>query len=129
MIGRIGLRQSREFIGVRLPIELTGVDNHTARACGMTVHIFGCGMYDNICAPLDRTTVDRCWEGIVHNQGDTMRMSLLGKALDIQNLQRRIGNGFAVDANRVGTKCRFKFFFTAIGIDKGGFNPHFLECR
>ena len=52
----IGLDETREFIGVGLPVEITRVDDTAADLGGVAVHVFCRGVGDDIAPELERTT-------------------------------------------------------------------------
>ena len=83
VVGHVWLGEASELVVLSFPIEVTAVHNHTAYLYAMSVHIFGGGMGDNVCAKLKWTAVDRGREGIVHNQWHTMLVGDVCYALNI----------------------------------------------
>lgn len=55
-------------MAVGIPVEVTAVDNGAAYLNGMSVHIFGGGVGNDICTPLEGTAVYRCGKGVIHNK-------------------------------------------------------------
>jgi len=62
---------------------------------GMTVHVFGCRMCDDIRSPFKRAAVDGSGEGVVHNQRHTVLVCDTCELFDVQHIDARIGDGFA----------------------------------
>ena len=67
VIGFIRCAQAGELVGMRQPIELAAVDNRTAKAGSMAIHIFRRGMRYDVCTPFNRTTVNRRGEGVIYD--------------------------------------------------------------
>ena len=107
-----------------IPVELAGVNNATANASTVAIHVLCGGMGNDISAPFEGTAIHRRGERVVYDQRHTMRMSRIGKTLDIQDVKRWVCNGFAENRFGVRTKCRFKLIIRAIGGNKGAFQAH-----
>ena len=106
MIAFIRCAKSGIFICMSHPVKFTTVYDCSTDCCSMSVHIFCSRMCHNICSPFDRTTVDRCREGIIHDQRYTMRMRNLCKKLNIQNSKCRIGNRLTKHQLCIWLECR-----------------------
>ena len=91
------------------PVEVAAVYNGAAYAGAVAVHIFGGRMGNNVRAPLKGTAVDRGGKGVVHNQRHPMGVGHLGKQLNIQHRQSRIGNGLAEHSLGVGPEGGIQF--------------------
>ena len=83
MIGIIRLTQPRKLICLSHPVKMTTVNNRPTDSSSVTIHIFGRRMCHNICSPLNRTTIYRSREGVIHDQRNPMCMSCLCKLLNI----------------------------------------------
>ena len=90
----------------------------------MAVHVFRGGMGDDISAPFEGTAIYRRGERVVHDQRHTMRMSRIGKTLNIQYVERWVRNGFAENRFGVRAKCRFKLIIRAVGRNKRALQTH-----
>ena len=58
---------------------------------GVSVHVLGSGMNDNIGAKLKRFAEDRRRKGIVYDQGDMMRVGYSSEFFNIADNEGRIG--------------------------------------
>ncbi len=67
----------------------------------MATDEFGCGMYDDICAVLNRANQIRGCKGIIYNQRDFMRMGDLCQSLDIYHIGVRSSQSLNVKSLRV----------------------------
>ena len=114
MIRIIRCTKSRELLSIGHPVKITAVNNSTAHSCTMAVHVLRRGMCHNICAPFNRTAVDRCRKCIVHDQRHMMSMGCLRKLLDIKNSQCRVGDGLAENSLCVLFECCIQLFFCTI---------------
>ena len=106
MIRIIRCTKSRELLSIGHPVKITAVNNSTAHSCTMAVHVLRRGMCYNICAPFNRTAVDRCRKCIVHDQRHMMGMGCLRKKLNIQNSKCRIGNRLTKHQLCIWLECR-----------------------
>ena len=127
VIGFIRLCQAVIFMAVGIPVEVTAVDNGAAYLNGMSVHIFGGGVGNDICTPLEGTAVYRCGKGVIHNKRHAVLVCNVCKFLDIKNYQSRIGDSFCKENLCVRFECGSDLFFCCIGINKGAVNAKFLE--
>ena len=93
----------------------------------MSVHIFGGGVGNDICTPLEGTAVYRCGKGVIHNKRHAVLVCNVCKFLDVQDDQSRISDGFCKENLCVRFKCGSDLFFCCIGINKGAVNAKFLE--
>ena len=93
----------------------------------MAVHVLGGGVGDDVGAPLKGTAVNGGGEGVVHDQGNAVGVSSLGKLLDIQHRQGGVGDGLAENGLGVGTESGVQLFLGAVGVDKGHFQTHPLH--
>ena len=93
----------------------------------MPVHVLGGGMGHDIGAPLDGTAVDGSGKGVVDDQRHPVSMSRIGKPLNIQNIQGRIGNGLPEHRLGVGLEGRLQLLVGAIGGNKGKIDAHPLH--
>ena len=89
MVARIRLGQGCELAGC-LPVKLTAVYDDTAYRRSVSADELGCGMYNDVCAVLDRTNEIRGCKGIVYHKRNLMRMCNLCDCLDIYDFGIRI---------------------------------------
>ena len=117
--------QAGEALGVRHPVEFSGVDDGAAHGCAVAVHILCGGMGHDIGAPFDGPAAYRGGEGVIHDQGHAVPMGGGGKSLDIQHGQRRVRDGLAEYAFGVGAEGGLQLGLRAVRRYEGGLDPHF----
>ena len=113
---------------MRQPVELAAVDNRTAKAGCMAVHILRCRMRYDISAPFNRTAVNRRREGVVHDQRHTMTMRSVGKFFNIQHRQCGVSNNFAKHSLGVVLKSSVQLLVRSIRRNKGRSYTHLCQC-
>ena len=92
------------YVGVfpaRAPIELSGLDYHSAEGSAVTAQKLRCGMYDYIGAVLYRADEIGGPEGVVYHEGETVLVGYLGYRVDIGNVAVRISKGLKIYRPRV----------------------------
>ena len=87
----VGAGQPGEFIGMSFPVEISAVDDGSAYAGGVPVHIFGRRVCYDVGSPLERTAVDGCGECVVDDEGYSMPVGDAGKFLDVENVHAGVG--------------------------------------
>ena len=129
MVRGIRLAKTGELIGMCLPIEVATIYDATSHAGRMAIHVFRSGMRHDVSAPLKRATVDRCSEGVVHDQGYAVAMCDAGKLLDVKHHHTRIRDGLTKQQFRVGAEGLADLLFAGILIDEGTFNAQLLQSH
>ena len=124
VIGFIRCAQTGELVGMRQPVELAAVDNRTAQASSMTIHILRSRMRYDVCTPFQRTAVNRCREGVIHDQRHTMTMRSVGKFFNIQHRQCGVSNNFAKHSLGIVLKSSIQLLVRSIGRNKGRSYAH-----
>ena len=71
----------------------------------MTVHVFGCGVHDDVSAKCKRTAQNRRGKGVVYDERDAVVVSQSGKLFDVEHMKCRIGDGLA--ENSLGVRTNF----------------------
>ena len=104
MITLVGCAESGELLGIGHPVEVTAVHHDTAYLRGQSVHVLCGGVGHDVGTPFEGTAVDRCGEGVVHDEGHPVLMGDLRKALDVEHGTAGIRDGLAEDGLRVGTE-------------------------
>ena len=127
MIRLIGLRQSREFVGMCIPVKITAIYNGTSHTSGMSIHVFRSRMCHDVCSPFKRTAVNRSSKSIIHNQRHSVSMGNTGKFLNIEHIDTRIRDCFTEQTFSIRTESLFYFFFRSIRINKSTLNTQFLH--
>ena len=127
MIRFVRSTQSGEFIGMGIPIEIAAINNTAAYTRGMSVHVFGGGMYHDVCSPFKRTAVDRSRESIVYDQRYTVIVSYAGKLFNVEHFKRGIRDGFAEQGFRVRAESSRNLFFAGIRTDKGNIDTELFQ--
>ena len=129
MITLIRCTKSRILICILHPIKMSTIYNRAAYTCAMTIHIFCRGMRNNICSPLEWTTVDWCSKCIIYNKWNTICMRHFSKLFNIQNGKRWICNCLTKHSLCVWQKSRHQFFLRCTWIYKGHINSHTFHCH
>ena len=125
MIGGVGLGKFGE--AALRPVKAAAVHNDAAHLNGMPVHIFGCGVHHDVRAEVEGAAEYGRGKGIVDDQRQAVAVRQGGHALDIQHVQRGIGQRFAEDGAGLGTDGLFDFGIGSRLIDEGHFDSHFFE--
>ena len=129
MIRFIRFSQSMIFMSIGIPVKVTAVNDSSANLHSMSVHIFGCGMGDDISSPFKRTAVYRCSEGVVYNKRNFMFVSNLCEFFNIQNYQSRVCDGFCEKYFCIRTEGSCDFFRACIGVNESAVNAKLLESN
>ena len=127
MIRLVRRTKARKFLRTGCPVKIARIHNTSSHCHSMAIHVLGCGMDYNIGSPLERIAVDRRRKGIVHDQRHLMRMGKHCKFLNIQNYQRRIGDGLRKDTFRIRSKSFCNLFRRCIRVYYRAVDAHFLH--
>ena len=93
-----------------IPIEVTTIHDTTTHLSSVSIHIFSGRMGYDISAPLKRTTVDRCGEGVIDDEGYAVAVGDTGELLDIEHLTARVRDSLAKQSLRVRTESSIDLF-------------------
>ena len=115
MVAVVGRGEPGELVLVSIPVKVAAVHDCTANLCCMSVHVLGGGVGDDVGSPLEWAAVDGCGECIVDNQGYTVPVSHVGKALDVEYLASGVGD------------CCLYLLVIPLGVDEGALDAEFLE--
>ena len=126
VVGFVRGGEAGEFVGVSLPVKIAAVHNAASHLHGVAVHVLGGGVGDNVGAPGKGTAVYGGGKGVVHDQGHTVAVGRLGKTLNVQNHQGRVGDGLGEDQLGVGAECGVQLLVVGVGADEGAVDAHFL---
>ena len=107
-----------ELISMCFPIKVAAIYNATAHLCGMTIHILGGRVCNDVASPLKRTAVNRSCKGVVDNKRHTMLMSHISKALYIEDVATRVRDGFTKESLGVRLECFLNFFVRSCWVDE-----------
>ena len=118
VVGFVRGTKARKFVCMSVPVEVTAVNYTTAYAGSVSVHIFGCGVNNDVGTPFERATVDGGRESIIHNQRYSVIVSDTGEFLNIQHFERRIGNSFTEQCFCIWLEGCGNFFFAGVRIDE-----------
>ena len=124
MVALIGRREPRELVGVGVPIKAARIHDDASDGSAVAVHVLGSGVGHNVSAPLDGPAQHRRGEGVVHDERHPVAVGRRREALDVEHGQRRVCDGLAEDALRVGPESGFKLLVGAVRIDERAFKPH-----
>ena len=119
--------EPRELVRVGHPVELPAVHDGPAQSGGVAVHVLGGGVGDDVRAPLDGAAEHGRSEGVVHDKRHPVTMRSLGKFLNIQHRQRRIGDGLAEYRLGVGPEGGLQLLLRAVRGDEGELDAHPLH--
>ena len=117
-----------ELLCVSHPVEIAAVYHAAAYLSSHTVHILRGRVGDNVGTPLKRAAVHRCCEGVVHDEGHTVLMGDLGKALNVEDGATRIRNGLSEQGFGVRTEGCLNLLVRCFLRDKCAVDTEFLEC-
>ena len=109
------------------PIKVAAIYNATAHLCGMTIHILGGRVCNDVASPLKRTAVDRSCKGVVDNKRHTMLMSHISKALYIEYIATWVRDGFTKESLGVRLECFLYFFVRSSWVDECTINAKLLQ--
>ena len=123
----VGFGQACELVVLGLPVEVAAIHYATAHLCGMAVHVLGGGVCDDVSAPLERTAVDGCGKGVVHDEGYTMLVCYACKALYIEDTATGVADCLAEEALCVGTELGFNALVVPVLVDEGALYAQFLQ--
>ena len=124
VVALIGRREPRELVGVGVPIKAARIHNDASDGSAVAVHVLGSGVGHNVGAPLDGPAQHRRGEGVVHDERHPVAVGRRREALDVEHGQRRVCDGLAEDALRVGPESGFKLLVGAVRIDEGALQAH-----
>ena len=127
VVALVGGGQAGELVGVGVPVKLAGVHDSAAHRVGVAVHVLGGGVGDDISAPLKGPAVHRGGKGVVHNERHPVGVGRLGKFLDVQHGEGRIGDGLAEHRPGLGPEGCVQLLLGAIRVHKGEVNAHPLH--
>ena len=121
--------ETRELVGMGIPVEVTAIYHTAAYLRSMAVHIFRRRMCHDVCAPLEGTAVDGCGERVIHNQGHAVLVGDTGKLLDVKNLTARVRDSFTEERLRVRTESSRDFLLRGFLTDERTLNAELLQCH
>ena len=127
MIAGVGLGDCGKFVGIRLPVQFSGVDNDTAEACAVTADELCGGVDNNVSPVLERAHQIRCAESIVYNQRQIVAVGYLRKGVKVGDIGVGVAECLSENSFGVGLDCRLDCLWVA-HIDKCGFYAARLEC-
>ena len=122
VIGSVGSCQPWVIRGVGVPVEVAAVHHGPSHLHGVAVHVFRCGVGNDVSPPLKRPAVDGSGESVVHHQRHTVPVGYAGELLYIQHLAAGIGYSLAKHHARVGLEGLVQLFLRGVGVDKGAFH-------
>ena len=111
--------KAREFVCMRIPVEVSGIDNRSAERHCMAVHVFCGGMGDNIYTELERTAVDRGCKGVVADHRNAVLMCKFNKLVNVKYNTCRVGNRLGKDSFGVRLECFFQLICRRILVHEG----------
>ena len=129
MIALVRSSQTCKLLSVSLPVEVTAVNNSTSYLSGMSVHVFRGGVRHDVASPFDRTAVDRCGEGVVHDEWYPMLVSHLRKALDVEHITSRVRDCLAEETLGVRAEFCFDACIIPVRVNESTFDTQLLQCH
>ena len=112
---------------MRHPVEVAAVHNYSSYGGRMSVHILGGRVGHDVASPLERPTINRRGEGVVHDERHPVAMGDACELLNIQHAASRVGDGFAKHGARVGAERLLYLLFRSLLVDKGAVDAKFLH--
>ena len=129
MIGLVWCAKAGKLVCIFVPIEVAAIDYYAAHLSGVAVHVLRRGMRYDVATPFEGTAVDRCGEGVIHDERHTMFVSHFGEAFDVEDVAAGIGDGFTEEALCVRTESCFDALVVPIGMREGALDAQLLECH
>ena len=86
MVAGVGLCHAGELIGVRSPVERTGIGDHAAHGRAVAADELGGGVDDHVGAVLDGAQQVRRGEGCVHDQRHVVAVRDVGPGLKVEHV-------------------------------------------
>ena len=127
VVGLVGRREAGILVRVGIPVEVAGIHDGSAHGGAVAVHVLGGRMRHDVGAPLDRTAHDRRGERVVDDQGHAVRMRGVGETLDIEHVERGVGDRLAEDRLGVGLERRLELLVSAVGGHERALDAHALH--
>ena len=93
VVALVRLGEVRELAGGS-PVEFAAVDDNAAALYRVAVHVFGGGVDDDVCAPLERAAEDRRCERVVHDERNVVPVRDIRPLFDVEYGQSRVGERF-----------------------------------
>ena len=124
MVAFVRRGEAGELVGVRRPIETSGVHDGPAHTHAVAVQVLRGGMRHDVGTPFDGAAVHRRGERVVHDERHAVRVRGCGEALDIQHRQRGVGDRLAEHGLRVRTERSCKLLVGAVRRDERTLEAH-----
>ena len=119
--------ETREFLGIRHPVEVTAIHNHAAYLrCG-AIHILSGRVGNDVGSPFKRTAVDRGGKGIVHDERHPVLMGDAGKLFNIEYGAARVADGFAKHHLGVRAESLLNLLLAGIRVYEGALDAQLLQ--
>ena len=112
-----------------IPVELAAVYDDTADLNGMSIHIFTCGMYDDISTEVKRFTENRSCKCVVYDQWNSHCMCNICETLNIKYSQRRVCDCLAKHKLCILFKTGLDLIVRHIFIHVDTFNAKLLQSE
>ena len=109
------------------PVKITTVNNNATHLQGVAVHIFRCGMDNDIRPVFKRTAQHGRGKGIIHYQRHTVLVGQTGKAFNVQHIHGGIGQGLAKKGAGIGAHQCFNVGIGSGLIHKAHFNAQLFQ--
>ena len=116
--------EAGELVGVRRPVEASGVHDGTAHAHAVAVQVLRGGMRHDVGAPFDGAAVHRRGERVVHDERHAVRVRGCGEARQVEHRERRIRDRLAEHGLRVRTEGSLKLLVGAVRRDERTLETH-----
>ena len=119
--------ESREFVGVRIPVKVSGVYDRSAYCHRVSVHIFGRGVCDDVHTILEGLAIDRSGKGVVADHRYPVVMCQFYEFFNVEDNTRRIGDRLGKNGSRVGFKIFLQFFRRQILVYQRRLDPETFQ--
>ena len=95
----------------------------------MTVHVLRGRVGYDVASPLEWTAVDGSGEGVVHDEWYAVAVGHLGKALNVEHVAARVGDGLAEEALRILLEASLYLLVRPFRVNEGTLYAEFLHCH
>ena len=127
VVARIRFGEALETVVVCFPIEVAAIHDAAADCHSVAIHVLGRGVGHDVNAEFDRTAENRSRERVIDDHRDSVLVSDVGEALEVQNLASRVCNCFAEEALGVRAESLFDFFVGSVLVHERAFDAELLH--
>ena len=127
MVALVRSAETREFLGIRHPVEVAAIHYYAANLRCSTVHILGGRVGNDVGTPLEWATVDRCGEGVIYDERNAILVSDACELLDVEHGTARVADGFAEHHLGVRAESLLDFLLAGVRVYEGALDAELLQ--